>query len=529
MGMDVRRVNPACSVRKRAFDIVAASIALVALGPVIVLLALAVKLVGGAGPVLYRARRVGLGGREFDMFKFRSMYVGADSGPQLTAGRDSRVTPIGSLLRATKLDELPQLWNVVRGQMSIVGPRPEAPVFVSSYSPEQRALLSVRPGVTGVVALEYRNEESVLEQVPAAERERFYVERLLPQQLESELRYVRDWRFRHDLALIARTLVAIVTGLGLHESGSSATRRRTSRVSRRLVSLLVLDVGSWAVGVLVAVLFRHGSVLGISGERVISGIVAVGLLQACAGLLIGDYRGRFAVGHSPEFAAVTCSQLAVIAVYNGIVGVSGWAPIGRGTVVAAGYFALLPMLCIRFVYRYWQSGRVPPPAPFAERALVFGAGAGAHQVVPHLLRDRTGTFRPVGLVDDDRDKRHRSVQGVRCVGTSDDLAVLAEQLDVRVLLIADENLSSDELRRVALRAESAGMRVLVLREVTDRFVPLPAESGSSAPRADGSTTSESDALVGPSPDIDRSRSERAIGSDDGRSVVVASRSVPSGR
>jgi lipopolysaccharide/colanic/teichoic acid biosynthesis glycosyltransferase len=149
---------------------------LVLLSPLFAILAVGVKMHDG-GPVLYRARRVGRGGKEFSLLKFRSMIADADRrGLGLTVQGDPRVTPIGRLLRRTKLDELPQLLNVFRGEMSFVGPRPEDPRYVSRYTPEQRHVLDHRPGITSPASLAYRNEESLL---GGEDGERVYVERIL--------------------------------------------------------------------------------------------------------------------------------------------------------------------------------------------------------------------------------------------------------------------------------------------------------------------------------------------------------------
>ena len=133
---------------RRAMDVVVALGGLIILSPVLLLIALLVKFTS-PGPVFYRARRVGKGGREFDLYKFRTMVADADRrGPQLTLAEDPRVTQLGRWLRTHRLDEIPQLWNVLRGEMSLVGPRPEDPSYVSRYTKEQRRVLEARPGVT---------------------------------------------------------------------------------------------------------------------------------------------------------------------------------------------------------------------------------------------------------------------------------------------------------------------------------------------------------------------------------------------
>src|SRR5262249_14142399 len=141
--------------------------------------------------------------------KFRTMVAGAPSiGPSITAAGDPRITGVGAFLRRLKLDELPQLWNVLRGDMSLVGPRPELPAYVRDYTPEQRGVFSVRPGVTDVASLEYRNEEEIL--ATAIDRERFYKETVLPHKLSLNLAYINRLSLRFDLWLILRTLKILI-------------------------------------------------------------------------------------------------------------------------------------------------------------------------------------------------------------------------------------------------------------------------------------------------------------------------------
>jgi lipopolysaccharide/colanic/teichoic acid biosynthesis glycosyltransferase len=192
---------------KRLLDVICAITGLTVLSPLLVVAAIAVKCTS-KGPALFGQERIGKDGVPFKIWKFRSMVSNADKiGPLITASGDSRITPIGRLLRQSKIDELPQFWNVLIGNMSVVGPRPELPFYVRDYTPEQRQVLVVRPGITDPAALEYRHEEAVL--AKAADRERFYRDVLLPRKLGMNLEYIRKLSFRYDVALILRTVGAI--------------------------------------------------------------------------------------------------------------------------------------------------------------------------------------------------------------------------------------------------------------------------------------------------------------------------------
>jgi len=189
---------------KRTFDIVVSATALLLLLPLLVLLALAVAL-SSPGGAFFRQVRVGRGGKEFRLLKFRTMRPGSEAKGQITVGgRDPRITGIGYFLRRSKLDELPQLINVLVGDMSIVGPRPEVPKYVALYSPEQREVLNVRPGITSAASIAYIDENEILGR--SADPHRAYIEEVMPAKLALDLAYVRHMSIGRDISIIWRTI-----------------------------------------------------------------------------------------------------------------------------------------------------------------------------------------------------------------------------------------------------------------------------------------------------------------------------------
>jgi lipopolysaccharide/colanic/teichoic acid biosynthesis glycosyltransferase len=191
-------------VGKPCFDAAVASTGLVLLAPLFLLAAAAIKLTS-RGPVFFRQIRVGQFGTPFRIFKFRTMTgTTRGRGSLLTAAGDPRITALGRWLRKTKIDELPQLMNVVCGDMSLVGPRPEVPEYVAQYTKSQRQILRVKPGMTGRAANDYIDEELLLAGQP--DKEAFYVSTILPAKLEYDLAYSKRVRFRDDLLIILETL-----------------------------------------------------------------------------------------------------------------------------------------------------------------------------------------------------------------------------------------------------------------------------------------------------------------------------------
>ncbi len=193
---------------RRAFDLTAAGLGLLILSPLFAVVAVAVK-ASSPGPVFFRQERVGLGGRAFRIHKFRTMRADAERvGGQLTVGADPRITRVGALLRATKIDELPQLIDVLQGTMALVGPRPEVPRYVALYTQEQRRVLDVRPGITDPASIEYRDESAVL--AAAADPERAYVQEVMPHKLAINLAYQARRTLASDVGVIFATLDRIV-------------------------------------------------------------------------------------------------------------------------------------------------------------------------------------------------------------------------------------------------------------------------------------------------------------------------------
>jgi exopolysaccharide biosynthesis polyprenyl glycosylphosphotransferase len=196
IGMDAPRIPPGSAFLKRVFDLSVSAILLTVLAPLIAVLALAIWWVDGA-PVLFRQTRIGFGGEPFKILKFRSMYVDAPKYAVTPgSGRDPRITPIGRFLRRTSLDELPQLFNVLRGEMSLVGPRPEMAFIVDTYTELQRQRLNAKPGITGLWQISPDRAQAIHEN------------------MDYDIYYIRNQSFLLDLAILVKTAVSVVHGEG---------------------------------------------------------------------------------------------------------------------------------------------------------------------------------------------------------------------------------------------------------------------------------------------------------------------------
>lgn len=197
---------------KRIVDLLAATIILLLSSPLLLLTAVLVK-ISSRGPVFFRHNRVSMGGREFALLKFRTMLHDAQLCElHLTARGDTRITRVGRFLRKWKLDELPQLINVIRGEMSLVGPRPDRADFLAALSAKEKSILDLRPGITGSATLHFRNEEILLANVPVAEQRKFYVTTLLPEKVRLDMSYAKRATLLSDLLIMACTARAVLFG-----------------------------------------------------------------------------------------------------------------------------------------------------------------------------------------------------------------------------------------------------------------------------------------------------------------------------
>ena len=193
---------------KRTFDFVSSLIGLILVSPILLTIAILIKKEDG-GPVFYRGVRVGRFGNPFRIFKFRTMVLNAEKlGGPSTADDDPRITRVGKFIRKFKLDELPQLINVLKGEMSIVGPRPEVQMYVDMFTEEEKAILSVRPGITDWASIWNPDEGAIL--AGSADPEKTYMEKIRPEKIRLQLKYVRERSFWNDLRIIAQTIITIL-------------------------------------------------------------------------------------------------------------------------------------------------------------------------------------------------------------------------------------------------------------------------------------------------------------------------------
>jgi len=431
---------------KRCSDLLLASGALVVLLPFLLLVAVLVKL-DSPGPVFFRHKRVGLNGRLFYMLKFRTMVVGAEHmGSRLTVKRDPRITPVGQILRWFKIDELPQLINVVRGEMSLIGPRPEDPYFVSHYTAAQRGVLAVRPGIVGPSQIYGRDE---LESYPEGLRdtEAYYLEHILPGKLARDLDYVARASFRSDMVLLLRGVWATVRGA---VKGKFLWRRR-NQIALFLADLLVV-----AVSFCLANLLRRDFQWPQSSEFVFVPLSIVLVVRAGALMYFGVYQGVLAYFGLWDLFALFKAVLLSALLGGGLTYFVGLQSSPRSVFLIDLGMAWFMLAGLRYGLRGVARWRTHTRRQ-RDKAIVVGTGTGGEQMARTLLEDPESHYRPVGFIDDAPEKWGAMIHGVPVLGGIAELPLAVSARAVRAVFICTSDVSQTMAREMVDMCQQLGV------------------------------------------------------------------------
>lgn len=420
---------------KRAFDLLLAGAGLLLLSPLFALIAIAIKL-DSPGPVFFRQERVGRHGVPFRIFKFRTMTVSPPTGGiALTVAGDRRITRVGAFLRRSKLDELAQLIDVVRGTMSLVGPRPEVPRYVAHYPPEWRErLLSVRPGITDFASVRYRNENELLAGADDPERE--YIDVVLPTKLRYALHYVDNPGLANDLRVIGLTVRTVFVPsmpqpwrfIAMNDSKLWAwldQAMSTSSPRRRAWAMFadaVIVLACWHV----AYLFRLGVERWQPGRPWYDDYVSFGVVLAyvLALALMGVPRGLWRFFGFDDFKRIALASLLAGLVSAVGVLMAQLVGVARAVLVLHPLFCMVALSLARMGYRMvWEHARTRVDGQDGEprRAIVLGAGEAARRLVSAIHR-RDG-WTVLALLDDDAAKHGLRIAGVTVHGSIGDLTL----------------------------------------------------------------------------------------------------------
>jgi lipopolysaccharide/colanic/teichoic acid biosynthesis glycosyltransferase len=390
---------------KRTFDIAISLILLAVFSPLLILLAVLVRM-DSPGPVIFKQKRIGLGGAEFWIYKFRTMVEGAEKiGPVVTAAGDTRITQAGQVMRRLKLDELPQLFNVFKGDMSMVGPRPEVPRMVAKYSAEQREILKVKPGILGANQNQHVDEESLFKQNENAEK--FYEERILPQKLKTDLEYVRNRDPFKDVKLLL---------IGIAAVAFSSLHWRYIFESRRRSMFLVFDLCISMLSYFIAFLLRFGGhIPEAEFDTMVRMFPFIVLIRAPLFVYFGLYQTLWQYLGTQELLSI------IKAVLSGSL-LLPFAPFflqfeifPRSALVIDALVLISIIGGSRIVFKLSAEKLRNPRLGQKKNVLIIGAEDAGELLVREFIKRPSLGFKPVGFLDDNPSKHGVRIHGVKVV------------------------------------------------------------------------------------------------------------------
>lgn len=467
---------------KRAFDILASFFGLLFLSPFFLVISLLINR-DSSGPVLFKGMRIGQHGKEFELLKFRTMYEDPEGKSRLplTTKNDRRVTNFGRWLRDTKLNELPQLWNVLVGEMSIVGPRPEDPSIVA-YWPEdvRKELLSVRPGLTSPASIIYRSEEQLLSNTSAMDQ---YLEQVLPNKLRLDQLYLRNRSFIGDLDIIFMTLVLLLPRLRTVKIKEKLLYSSPlSNFARRYLTWFIADfIVSLAAISIAGLIWRTYAPLNLGIWRAVLIAIGVAFMLSSINYLfgLGRIRWRYA---SPIYALdlFLSTSLTVLILTIVMPFLTNQVLLPIGLVINFGSITFVGLVLIRYRERLlfmlanrWMIIR-GKSTKMGDRILIVGAGNSGQLTAWLLQKSIYSTwFSIVGFVDDDYKKLAYKRLGYPVLGTTNDIPDVVEKKNIGLIFFAISKCPPASRRRILslCRKTTAKMAIIPdLNEVLEQSI-----------------------------------------------------------
>ncbi len=472
---------------RRMLDIFAASFGLLILSPIFLIIAILIKR-DSPGPVFYHGPRLGKNARPFRILKFRTMFECPQSyqGPRLTAVGDDRITTFGCWLRNLKINELPQLWNVLIGDMSLVGPRPEDPELAQAWPPSLReALLSVRPGITSPAAVVFRSEETLLQSDNVMDD---YLRTILPDKLRLDLNYIRNRNVLTDLDVIFMTLLYLLPRLRKsHIPEASLFWGPLARFASRYLTWFFMDTVTayFAMGIS-ASLWRLSSPFNIGWLKWLVIAASVGVCFSFINSLMGLTQIQWRRASSREVIPLAFSTAlsTLLLLLTARLVFPGWG-LPPGMLILTGMFSFLGFLFMRYRERlltgfaaFWLSSR-SLNRTVGERVLLIGAGKNSELATWFITHSEYAqVFNVVGIVDDDPRKQGLYFDGYCVLGSTRDIRSLAKKYNIGLAIFTIWNIEDEERQRILADCQAAQIRLVmfpdVLAELAASFQVSPA-------------------------------------------------------
>lgn len=488
---------------KRFLDVTVAFVVLLVACPLFLVIACAIW-IDDRGPILYRAQRVGRGGVLFPVLKFRTMTTHQVIRSEMTIRNDPRITRVGRILRATKLDELPQLVNVLRGEMSLVGPRPLPACYVETYTPEQLGVLAVRPGITGAAQVRFRNEEQM---ISGDNFENYYLSVLLPAKLAIDLEYVHHWSLWLDFKLLWQTFLVLFWPFALSQKpeqsalalaqASEATGGEPAKIAskvpfgatmkawityhlvRRVVSYggaVISDVVIVVAAYEMATLLRFADMQSLEAELRLFfwPDLAIGGIYAAVSYLIGLHRTIWRYASIKDgvmlFQAVGITMMLVSGLE--IAGAAQPHMLPLSVNIVGGFLAFLFLGCVKVfprVRRLWRKARARGSTT---RVLLVGAGEAGARLAALLIKD-SQEYKVVAFVDDDQTKWQRRIHHIPIVGAVADIPQVVKKYSIDLIALAMPSVGAERIGEVISLAQQTTASIKILPSLQEMLDEQP--------------------------------------------------------
>jgi lipopolysaccharide/colanic/teichoic acid biosynthesis glycosyltransferase len=460
----------------RSFDIAVSLIGLVITLPLLVISAAIITLTSPGG-FLFRQKRVGRSGEYFTMYKLRTMRA-SSGGPQITMSADTRVTRVGRFLRKTKMDELPTLWNVLKGDMSLVGPRPEVPKYIDWNNEAWQIVLAARPGITDPVTLQLRNEEDLLASVDG-DPEEYYLTELLPLKLKGNISYLRTRSWQVDLGVLGRTLMAVAIPAEAPPptvNGNGVRERKLPRPFQTLMSrwgLVTLDLLVLVAAFGFSYLLRFDFAIPRKewGPALVQVLLAVPLQLSAlyaTGVrkFIWRYIGLNELGAFAKAAWVSAVPLILLRITLPQSLSAGRVPISViivDTILALGGTVML-RLSRRVLYERYEKLQINTQAISGDKqsVLLIGAGRAGVLAAKEIRGRHDMDFDVKGFVDDAPEKQGMVIQGIKVKGTTHDLPRLVRDLSIDQVILTIAEAPDREIQRIVDLSKDYGIKLRII-------------------------------------------------------------------
>ncbi len=452
---------------KRIFDVLVSILGMFVASPLYLLVGLATRLESD-GPLIYSAERIGVYGRTFRIYKFRTMSAAAgDDGPAVTAHDDPRITRLGRFLRQTKLNELPQLFNVFRGDMSFVGPRPEHVEFVAHYTPEQREVLSVKPGITSLATILYAGEEKMLNFSEVTET---YLRSILPDKLRLDLLYVRNRSLLLDIDILFHTMLVLIPCFRRAAPHVEDILKWPFRMTRQRLSWFAVDAAIALLAVsLAGLLWRSAGPIDVGISRSLIAALSMTTVFTMTNWITGVQRVRWRYANPSEALYVIGSASAATILV--LMANSLFEPprFPDAMLIMAGIFALSGFLVARYLRPLVQglankmADLRPVTSAGRERVLIVGAGDAAQLTILLVRNNPAGrAFHVVGVVDDDPNLLGTLLHRVPVLGVCDRIPEIVREKDIGTIVFAIHRIENHRRRYLLRRCQETSARTVIV-------------------------------------------------------------------